>query len=210
PQSARTVQQSSPSCRAYFPAGAAGDRSGTLCEQTDGSLRIVAAPAFTGASGAMAAPRSSQYCREYQQQVSAAGRPRVAYGKACRQSDGSWQIVTQPVLAEAPVDDRAQAWSDVPAFESGETDHRAYAADSFAPAYQRPQTPARTVVAPQRVSPSRAYSPPYRTPGYQTYDGRLRLPEFYFGNLFWWLPRGKHDNGKHDNGRHGGRDRYDD
>lgn len=198
PRPARSAQQSSPSCRAYFPAGAAGDRSGTLCEQTDGSLRIVAAPTFTGASGAMAAPRSSQYCREYQQVVSAAGRPAVAYGRACRQADGSWQIVTPPVMAEAPARERNQAWSNVPAFESPETDRRAYAADSFAPSYQqRPQT--RTA-APQRVSPPRAYSP-----SYWTYDNRLRLPDFYFGNLFWWLPRAQHDNGKHK-----GRDRYDD
>ena len=114
PQPARTAQQSSPSCRAYFPAGVAGDRSGTLCEQNDGSLRIVAAPAFSDTTRADA-PRSTQYCREYQQVVSAHGRPGVAYGKACRQADGSWQIVTPPVMAEAAAREPTQAWNDMPA-----------------------------------------------------------------------------------------------
>ena len=33
------------------------------------------------------------YCREYQQTVTIGGRPQSAYGQACRQPDGSWQIV---------------------------------------------------------------------------------------------------------------------
>ena len=34
-----------------------------------------------------------RYCREYQQTVYIGGRPEKAYGTACRQPDGSWQIV---------------------------------------------------------------------------------------------------------------------
>jgi surface antigen len=34
-----------------------------------------------------------RYCREYVQTVSIGGEPRQAYGRACRQPDGSWKIV---------------------------------------------------------------------------------------------------------------------
>lgn len=42
-------------------------------------------PAYKNASG--------QYCREFQQEVVIDGRTESAYGTACRQPDGSWQIV---------------------------------------------------------------------------------------------------------------------
>jgi surface antigen len=35
---------------------------------------------------------SGQYCREYQQTVTIAGRQQQSYGTACRQSDGTWRI----------------------------------------------------------------------------------------------------------------------
>ena len=34
-----------------------------------------------------------QYCREYQQSVTVGGKTEEAFGKACRQPDGSWKIV---------------------------------------------------------------------------------------------------------------------
>ena len=36
---------------------------------------------------------SGQYCREYQQTVTVGGETQQAYGTACRQPDGTWQIV---------------------------------------------------------------------------------------------------------------------
>lgn len=42
-------------------------------------------PSYTSTDG--------QYCREYQQSVTIAGKPETAYGTACRQPDGSWKIV---------------------------------------------------------------------------------------------------------------------
>jgi surface antigen len=36
---------------------------------------------------------SGQYCREFQQTITAGGTTEEAYGTACRQSDGRWQIV---------------------------------------------------------------------------------------------------------------------
>lgn len=38
-------------------------------------------------------PEPDRYCREYQQTVVVGGTPQSAYGKACRQPDGSWQVV---------------------------------------------------------------------------------------------------------------------
>ncbi|MDG1936723.1 MAG: RT0821/Lpp0805 family surface protein [Paracoccaceae bacterium] len=35
---------------------------------------------------------NNRYCREYNQEVVIGGKKQVAYGTACRQSDGSWQI----------------------------------------------------------------------------------------------------------------------
>ncbi len=36
--------------------------------------------------------RSHRYCREYQTTVTIGGQVKQAYGKACRQPDGSWKI----------------------------------------------------------------------------------------------------------------------
>jgi surface antigen len=36
---------------------------------------------------------SGEYCREFQQTVTVGGRNEEAYGTACRQADGTWQIV---------------------------------------------------------------------------------------------------------------------
>ncbi len=35
-----------------------------------------------------------QYCREYQQSITVAGRSEQAYGTACRQADGSWKVIS--------------------------------------------------------------------------------------------------------------------
>ncbi|WKE66350.1 RT0821/Lpp0805 family surface protein [Gallaecimonas kandeliae] len=37
---------------------------------------------------------SGRYCREFQQQVQVGGRSQQAYGTACRNADGSWEIVS--------------------------------------------------------------------------------------------------------------------
>jgi surface antigen len=39
--------------------------------------------------------QNGQYCREYQQTVVIGGQTQQAYGTACRQPDGTWQIVQQ-------------------------------------------------------------------------------------------------------------------
>jgi hypothetical protein len=52
-----------------------------------------------GASGYVVATRegttpSGRYCREFQHQVSIGGRVEQAYGTACRNPDGSWEVVS--------------------------------------------------------------------------------------------------------------------
>jgi surface antigen len=52
----------------------------------------------SGNSGSVTPTRSypqadETYCREYQQSVTVAGKSKDAYGTACRQPDGTWQIV---------------------------------------------------------------------------------------------------------------------
>ncbi len=37
---------------------------------------------------------SGRYCREFQHQVNIAGKSQQAYGVACRQPDGSWEVIT--------------------------------------------------------------------------------------------------------------------
>ena len=37
---------------------------------------------------------NGQYCREYEQTVTIGGQPQKSYGTACRQADGSWQLMS--------------------------------------------------------------------------------------------------------------------
>ena len=37
--------------------------------------------------------RGGEYCREYEQKVTVSGETQTAYGTACRQPDGNWQVV---------------------------------------------------------------------------------------------------------------------
>lgn len=51
------------------------------------------------ASGSVTATRdgtstSGRYCREFQQVITIGGRTEEAYGTACRQPDGSWEVVS--------------------------------------------------------------------------------------------------------------------
>jgi hypothetical protein len=52
-----------------------------------------------GATGAVTATReghstSGRYCREFLQEVSIGNRKEQAYGTACRQPDGSWEVIS--------------------------------------------------------------------------------------------------------------------
>lgn len=54
--------------------------------QTGGSYRMVPTNAYQA---------DGRYCREYTSTATVAGRTQQIYGTACRQPDGSWQIVSQ-------------------------------------------------------------------------------------------------------------------
>jgi surface antigen len=45
-------------------------------------------------AGAVSQSSSGQYCREYTQTINVGGQTQKAYGTACRQPDGSWQVVS--------------------------------------------------------------------------------------------------------------------
>lgn len=54
----------------------------------------------TGASGTVVPQgyyqtANGQYCREFSQTITVAGRTQEGYGTACRQPDGTWRIVSQ-------------------------------------------------------------------------------------------------------------------
>jgi len=46
----------------------------------------------TGNSGRVIVTEQEKYCREYQETIVIGGREHQAYGKTCRQPDGSWKI----------------------------------------------------------------------------------------------------------------------
>jgi len=50
-----------------------------------GQYEVIPSPAYQD--------RQGRYCREYQTTATIGGQPQQAYGTACRQPDGSWQIV---------------------------------------------------------------------------------------------------------------------
>jgi hypothetical protein len=50
--------------------------------------QITPAPAFQNAQG--------QFCREFEETVTIGGQPQQAYGTACRQPDGTWQLQRTP------------------------------------------------------------------------------------------------------------------
>lgn len=74
----------------------------------------------TGGSGTVTpirtyANREGQPCREFQQTIVIDGREQQGYGTACRQPDGSWQIVSgQPAAAATTVEQRTVYVREVP------------------------------------------------------------------------------------------------
>lgn len=71
--------------QAALETGVSGNAAQWTNPDTGNSGSVTPQPAFNNADG--------QYCREYQQTVTIAGKAETAYGTACRQPDGSWKIV---------------------------------------------------------------------------------------------------------------------
>lgn len=66
--------------------GVSGNTSQWYNPDTGNRGSVTPQPAYTDDT-------TGQYCREYQQTVTIAGKEETAYGTACRQPDGSWKIV---------------------------------------------------------------------------------------------------------------------
>ncbi|MDX1483113.1 MAG: RT0821/Lpp0805 family surface protein [Alphaproteobacteria bacterium] len=76
---ARTTEES-------LERGRSGETSTWVNPDSQHSGTVTPQPAYRGSDG--------RYCREFQQTVTIDGRTERAYGTACRQPDGSWQIVS--------------------------------------------------------------------------------------------------------------------
>lgn len=57
----------------------------------------------TASAQYMPATYQEPYCREFTKVVTIGGRAQNAYGKACRQPDGSWQVVSDDIPGNQPV-----------------------------------------------------------------------------------------------------------
>lgn len=69
------------------------------------AFAALAATLVAGAASAQYVPATYQqpYCREFTKVVTIGGQAQSAYGQACRQPDGSWQIVSDDIPSNQPV-----------------------------------------------------------------------------------------------------------
>lgn len=66
-----------------------GERSSWVNPDTQNRVSVTPTRTFKKRSGR----HQGRYCREYQTEVIVGGKRHDAYGTACRQPDGSWEIV---------------------------------------------------------------------------------------------------------------------
>lgn len=66
-------------------SGFTGESSGWSNPDTGNSGQVTPVRTYQNASG--------QYCREFQQEITIGGETEQGFGTACRQANGSWQIV---------------------------------------------------------------------------------------------------------------------
>lgn len=71
-------------CQQALETGRSGQKTVWKNPDKGTSVTIVPQPAYQTEQG---------YCREFQQTIVVGGKPQQGYGTACRQPDGSWQIV---------------------------------------------------------------------------------------------------------------------
>ena len=178
-----------PECRAYYPAviGSARSSTGTICEQSDGSLRMVNAP-----SGDLRTDEQLVgYCREYQQAVDGDNDVRTAHGTVCWQSEGSWRVVrpATQTFADAP----REIFESTYAAREPERDYESFAPRTSRPAIVEEYREPETYYEPRRRMPmheeplrsARLYPVPSYTPSYRSVN---RAPSFgeRMHRLFDW------------------------
>lgn len=66
-------------------------------------LSALGAAFIASTASAQYASGTAPYCREFTQVVDIGGRAESAYGTACMQPDGSWQIVSDDIPSTQPV-----------------------------------------------------------------------------------------------------------
>lgn len=85
-------------------------------------LAATATMLVAGTASAQYIPATYQepYCREFTKVIDVGGRAQPGYGKACYQPDGSWQIVSDDIPANQPIEylpaQNAVAYQAVPAY----------------------------------------------------------------------------------------------
>lgn len=71
-------------CQLALESGRSGQKTEWRNPDNGTCVTIVPQQAYQSPQG---------YCREFQQTIVVGGKPQQAYGTACRQPDGSWQII---------------------------------------------------------------------------------------------------------------------
>jgi surface antigen len=71
-------------CQNTLESGRSGQKAVWQNPDKGTAVEIIPQPAYQTPQG---------YCREFQQTIIVGGKPQPAHGTACRQPDGSWQIV---------------------------------------------------------------------------------------------------------------------
>tara|TARA_E500000318_G_scaffold10544_1_gene9264 strand:+ start:4887 stop:5516 length:630 start_codon:yes stop_codon:yes gene_type:complete len=61
--------------------------------------KVIRVPTYVPVPAPAPAPVTTAHCREYQDTISVGGTAVPAYGNACLQADGSWQVRSGPVPA---------------------------------------------------------------------------------------------------------------
>lgn len=78
-------RQAGVTCIQALESGRSGQPAVWRNPDSGNSGTIIPKPAYQNATG--------QYCREFQQTIVVGGKSQQGYGTACRQPDGSWQIM---------------------------------------------------------------------------------------------------------------------
>ena len=114
------------------------------------------------------AQNNTEFCREYTKDVSINGRLEKAYGKACRQPDGSWEIVSLDGSEHARDKVHDSIYDDINKYET----RRAHAKNGVVD---------RIVIVDRY-----AYNRPYYGKNYKYYDSRRSNYKYYGASYNGW------------------------
>jgi surface antigen len=145
----------------------------TACRQSDGASRFVAS-FLAGGPG-------HRHCRAYEQDILDADRTVVAYGTACEEPDGSWQIVSAPAFGRGVAIDqddhvRGRAPSDASRETYAQEPSEREAGEEGAPLYREAPYPPRSYhVSPLQYAPEPRFEDAQRSSPSVLVEGPRRL-----------------------------------